>query len=388
MQKTGARVVVLMALAGLGATVCGASASSGPWDADVGAFPRRADETGDSARIMRAVEVAGKGGVVWIPRGEYAIDEMLTVSNQASFLLHKSARLRAVKEMPFVLRYFGGMAGDWRPGMDHGLFFRGGEIDGAGLAGCANFMGLRHFTLADATFRNGRTVGVRLGYPELDARKADGYEIVAYNLYFICDRSGLAGNVGFETYIGDSHFTDLVVIDYTVGIRDRKWANRYTRCHVWGGPVKKAGTDVSEMLENSIAFDLLGADTLLDNCYADTAKVGFNVVGGPVGAGTRIVSCGYYNNPRYGLEDTLVFSHQSDYLVVTGGRFTKNGKRSTLYARGEKAGSLDWRDNHVLNFAPGDTAELRRTLSAAAASRAKSVPCAETSDAVLSAPGM
>lgn len=372
--------VALLVLAACAET---AIAVPGPWDVDVGDWPRGAGEAGDSARIRRAIDAAGEGGVVWFPRGEYAIDEMLVVSNRTSLLLHKSARLRAVREMPFVLRYFGGMDGAWRPGMDHNLFFRGGEIDGAGLASCANFSGLRHFTLADATFRNGRAVGVRLGYPELAARLTAGYEIMAYNLYLVCDRPGLAGNVGFETYIGDSHFTDLVVVDYTVGIRDRKWANRYTRCHVWGGPVKRAGTDESEMLPGSVAFDLLGADTLLDNCYADTAQIGFNVVGGPFGAGTRIVNCGYYNNVRYGLEDTLVFNHQNDFLVVTGGRFTKNGARSTLYARGAKAGRLDWRDNHVLNFAPADTAELRRVLGG----RDRPME-GETSDAVLSAPGM
>jgi len=37
-----------------------ARAAVGPWDADVADFPRTAGETGDSARILRAVETAGK----------------------------------------------------------------------------------------------------------------------------------------------------------------------------------------------------------------------------------------------------------------------------------------------------------------------------------------
>jgi len=48
------------------------TAAVGPWDADLSDFPRQADETGDSARIRRAVEAAGKGGVVWFRRGEKA----------------------------------------------------------------------------------------------------------------------------------------------------------------------------------------------------------------------------------------------------------------------------------------------------------------------------
>jgi hypothetical protein len=69
-------------------------------DVSVADFPRLAGEAGDSARIMRAVEAAGKGGVVWFPRGEYEIDAMLVVSNSASLLLHKSAHLKAVRETP------------------------------------------------------------------------------------------------------------------------------------------------------------------------------------------------------------------------------------------------------------------------------------------------
>ena len=102
------------------------------YDVSVGDFPRQSGETGDSARIMRAVSAAGKGGVVWFPRGEYAIDEMLIVSNQTSLLLHKSASLKAAREMPYVMRYFGGQL---EKGVlaDHNLFIKGGQFDGNGL---------------------------------------------------------------------------------------------------------------------------------------------------------------------------------------------------------------------------------------------------------------
>ena len=65
----------------------------GPWDANVGDFPRMDGERGDSARIRRAVEAAGAGGVVYFPRGEYEIDEMLVVDNSCSLLLHKKGAL-------------------------------------------------------------------------------------------------------------------------------------------------------------------------------------------------------------------------------------------------------------------------------------------------------
>lgn len=337
-----------------------AGAAVGPWDADVSDFPRQAEETGDSARILRAVEAAGKGGVVWFPRGEYEIDAMLVVSNQCSLWLHKSAHLKAVKAIPYVLKYYGRELennGNVGGCVDHNLFIKGGDIDGMGLANCAQVMGLRHFTLADTTYRNGRKVGLQLGDPSLSRSIEGGYEIVANNLYFICNLPGLAGNVGFQTNIGDAHFTDMVVVDYTVGIRDTKWSNRYTRCHVWGGIVKKAGTDNPEYLPNSIAFDLHGTDTVLTDCYADTAMIGFNVC-----ADARVFNCGYFNNWRFRMDNPTVFRHERGSLIVTGGRFSKNSPHATLYQREKGAGRLIWRDNQPLNFTEAEMKGLNDEL--------------------------
>lgn len=335
-------------------------AAVGPWDADVSTFPRLSDESGDSARIRRAVESAGTGGVVWFPRGDYEIDEMLVVSNQVSFLLHKSACLKAVREMPFVLRYFGremedgGHAG---AAVDHNLFIRGGVIDGNGFASCAAVMGLRHFTLADTTYRNGRKVGLQLGDPDLPDDVSRGYEIVANNLYFVCTVPGMAGNVGLLTCIGDSHFTDVVVVDYTVGIRDCRWSNRFTRCHVWGGPVRNRATGESEYLKDSIAFDLRGYDAVLENCYADTAMIGFNVC-----AFSRLFHCAYHNNWRFGMDNPVTIRHRKGELLVSGCRFDKSSPHATLYRRDAEAGPLIWRDNQQQCFLPEDMKELDEEL--------------------------
>ena len=331
-------------------------AATGPWDADVADFPRQAGETGDSARILRAVEAAGEGGVVWFPKGEYEIDAMLVVSNQVSLLLHKSARLKAVREMPFVMRYFGRRREKGARG-DHNMFIRGGEFDGNGLAGCANVLGLAHFTLADTTYRNGKKVGLQLGDPSLPRSIEGGCEIIANNLYFICNLPGLAGNVAFLTNIGDSHFTDLVAVDYTVGIRDLKWSNRYTRCHVWGGLVEKAGTNEPEYLPNSIAFDLNGDDCLLDDCYADTAMIGYRVR-----KDARIFNCAYFNNWVFKMDNPEVFAHEGGSLIVSGGRFSKNSPHATLYRRGENAGRLIWHDNQPLNFTDEEMKALNEEL--------------------------
>jgi hypothetical protein len=342
-------------------------------------FPRREGESCDSARILRALSAAGKGGVVWFPRGTYAIDEMLVVSNQTSFLLHKSACLKAIRPMPFILRYFGremedgGHAG---ADVDHNLFIRGGVFEGNALAGCANVLGVRHFTLADTTFRNGRGVGLQLGDPTLPNAVAGGYEVVANNLYFVCTRPGLAGNIGLLTFIGDSHFTDLVVVDHTIGICDRRWSNRFTRCHVWGGPVRNPATNEPEYLPGSIAFDLHGHDAVLDNCYADTAKIGFNVC-----TMVRLVHCASHNNWRFKLDEPTVIRHQKGRLLVSGCRFDKTSPRALPYERGEQAGALLWQNNTLERFAKEDCRVLEHVLKNQAASQRVSAAAGPLADA-------
>ena len=343
--SVAAAIVVAQALFGGGA-----------YDASVADFPRLAGETGDSARIMRAVDAAGRGGIVWFPRGEYEIDAMLAVTNQSSLLMHKSAHLMAVREMPFVLTYSGGVSNSSNA-IDRNLFIKGGDIDGNGFAGCAQVMGVVHFTMADSTFRNGKGVGLQFGDSDPRRKNAGGYEIVANNLYFICDKPGLAGNVGLLTYIGDSHFTDIVVVDYTTGIRDMRWSNRFTRCHVWGGRVKKPGTEIREMLENSVAFDLQGSDAVLENCYAETAMTGFRVC-----RDARIFNCAYYNNWHFKMDNPTVFRHEGGNLIVTGCRFSKTSPKATLYSSGKSAGSLAWRDNNLLNFADAEKKGLSGKL--------------------------
>lgn len=111
---------------------------------------------------MRAVEAAGNG-VLYFPKGLYEIDEMLEVKNCCSLLLHKSAVLKAVKEMPFVVMYDAAASypdlqecnGHLVPSDDHdaedwNLFMIGGYVDGAGLASCICLNSFKHFTMRES----------------------------------------------------------------------------------------------------------------------------------------------------------------------------------------------------------------------------------------------
>lgn len=322
-------------------------------DADVGEFARLDGDTSDAARILRAVEKAGKGGIVWFPRGVYLIDWTLMVTNGASLWLHKSARLVATAGLDFVIDYSGGVmeAGGGRPMADHNLFIRGGEVDGKGRASCLRVRSFRRMEVSGLTLRNGRRFGLKLGAKEL-GRAGGGYEAVVRDVYCICDRPGMAGNVGMESELSDCHFVDCFVVDYTVGVRLRNSSCRLARCHVWGGMVRNAA-GACEYLKDSVAFDLDNWDTLLDACYADTAKVGFRVRGH-----ARVVNSAVFNNYEvFKMDDPLAIDHVDGNLTVANCHFVKTSPHARLY-RGASKYPLRWRDNTLVRFTDEETREL------------------------------
>lgn len=318
------------------------------YDANVADFPRLTGEADDSPRIMRAVESA-PNGIVAIPKGEYEIGSMLTITNRASIEMHPAAHLKAVKPMKYVLFWDGG--GDYHALSvynpdgsiydNQGLFIKGGDIDGNGLASCLALANSHHFTLRDICLHNGKVTGLCV------TRETGGhlYELVADNVYCKTTMKGLAGNVGIECQVSDCHFTDCFVIDYTVSIRVLESANRFTRCHVWGGTVPPKsmsmkewsdyyamikrdygnpapGSDIEkellskgipEMLENSINFDIRGGGNTFENCYADTSEIGFNVAGGD----NVLNNCRFFNNPRMGLRKSTAIVNNSRWGRLT-----------------------------------------------------------------------
>ena len=339
-------------------------------DARLTDFPRQAGETDDAPRFRRAIDAAANG-ILEVPKGEYEIASPLVITNRCSLDMHPAAHLVATAEMDFLLTWDGN--GDYHSltvfepnGKIYdnlGLFIRGGDVDGNGLASCLRIGNSHHFTLANITFHNGRKVGLEI------SRWNAGhlYELVANNIYCKCNMKGLAGNVGIDVGVADCHLTDVVVVDYTVGIRVRGSSNRLTRCHVWGGTVpppsmdirtwssfygenkrkkwsflygpkstKPTWTDadernllakgVPEMLVNSIAFDIQGGGNTFDICYADTAEIGYNV-----NASAIITHSGFYNNPMMGLRKSTAIVHRKGKLIVEACEFTGGANCEKLY---------------------------------------------------------
>lgn len=318
------------------------------FDITLADYPRIEGESGDSARIMRAVNDCS-GGVLFIPRGVYFVDQMLEITNCCSLLMHKSVVLKAVKEMDYVLKYDAAASypdlqecdGHLVPSDDHdaedwNLYIVGGYIDGAGLASCLCLNSFKHFTMRDVSLRNGRKYGLKIE----DTGSMWTYELVAQNLYVKCTMPGLGGNAGISSNGGDSHFIDCVVVDYTVGFELLGGgSNRLTRCHVWGGPIPpKAEGELPEMLIDSVNYVLSSYDAILTDCYADTGKTGFRIT-----QPARLIGCSYFNNYTYLMDDVTVIEHTGGELLLSSCMFRKTSPNATLY-KGDNENVI-WRDN-------------------------------------------
>lgn len=287
---------------------------------------------------------------LYIPEGVYEFEDTLRLRGGVSLRLDKGAIFVAVKEMDVVVLYEGkdpvfdrASAKLGHVVADYNRFFIGGTIDGSGLASCMRVEHYVHYTVRDVTFLNGKKYGLKA--PDC------GYELFVTNCYFKCTVRGIGGNSAVLSEGGDSHFTDIVVVDYTVGfdMQGNVGANRLTRCHVWGGPLgfsKEGG--ISEMLVDSVGFRLVSRDNLLRDCYADTSKIGFDVY-----EWTRMLGCEYANNPLFRLEDTVVIRHNcDDPLIVDHCFFSKAlpqdgvALRSTVFEGSKK--NVRWGDNMLV----------------------------------------
>jgi hypothetical protein len=340
------------------------------YDANLADYPRLPGEKDDSPRFNRAIAAAANG-VLLVPKGEYDIATRITITNRCSLSMHPAAHLVARAKMDYVIFWDGNadyhalsiFNPDGSVYDNANLFIKGGDIDGNGLASCLAIANSHHFTIADITLHNGLKSGLCI------TRETGGhlYELVANNVYCKSTISSLAGNIGIDCQTSDCHFTDCIVVDYTKGIRSSGGANRFTRCHVWGGTVPpkgmsfKAWSDayalrkvlegkgewtaekerrhlalgVPEMLPNSVAFESIGPANVFDGCYADTAEIGYDIR-----SSALIVNSGFYNNPRMNLRKSTVIVHRGGDLRVAFCDFRGGANCEKLYEGSGK--NIEW----------------------------------------------
>ena len=299
-----------------------------------------------------------------LPGGTFLIDKPLVINNGCSIVMQADTVLLATAEMDFVLSYIGNanhvypttgsksptmvepsrIAG--HPVLNTSKRLSGGTIDGAGLASCLYVSGFSHHTVCDMTLINGKKYGMYVD---------GGVELYATNLHIRATISGLSGNVGVYANGGDNHYSDIVVIDHTIGMFFDNYdagANRLFRCHVWGGPMAPLpGQKDCEYLKDSIGFKLVSGENVLRDCYADTAKIGYDVHNW-----TRMFGCAYYNNYHFGLDDvTIIRKNNEDPLMVKDCFLKKSCPNCTLF-EGDTSNVI-WRDNILFELAQPEFAD-------------------------------
>ena len=297
------------------------------YEKNVADFPRLSGETDDAPRIQRAIDAAA-GGELYVPKGVYEIASPLVIRGYTSIQFHTSAVLRAVKEMYYVLDFNGDnqVRSENNVDVKHmlNMYLKGGVIDGNGLANCLSIQHIRHFTLSDMTIANGKKIGL---YTD------NGCELIGSNLYVHCDMPGMRGNIGMCLKMGDSHWHDCVVVDYTIGVQVYGGSNRLDRIHVWGGPVRSAeDPNVSEYLVDSVNFHvpyIAGYhDVVFRDCYADTGATGFLIEDN-----TRMFGCTYFNNYKVfpTVHDPLVIDHRYGHFYCDGIEVSSTSPRGRFY---------------------------------------------------------
>ena len=300
-------------------------------------YPRLSNESDDSPRIMRAITDA-PGSSLFIPEGLYEIASPIIIENGCSIRLDPFAKLKAVAEMDFVVKWIGPAHKRGAERSSRNWFICGGEIDAGGMASCLQLQNFVHFTLEGTTFTSGKKYGLCVG-PE-----GKGVELIANNLYFSCTAPGCQGNMGIYMNYSDSHFTDIVVVDYSIGIYDAcVMSNRFTRVHVWCGAMQVDG--VPQYIKGSINFVIKGGDAgsedMLRDCYADTGEIGFDLYNA-----TRLLGCSYYNNYEWLKFDNVlcIRNNTTQPVQVADGSWYKTSPNAKFY-QGCPGENIIFRDN-------------------------------------------
>lgn len=223
----------------------------------------RGEDKLQQREAIQAACLANPEKEFYFPPGDYRLDTELVVTQGNSFLLHRDARIFAGSIMPTLITY--AYTGT---GYQEDKGFYGGWLDGALKANkLLTLQKIIHFTLAHTIFSDGINRG-------LQTVAGLGAELIAYDLrFFNTGKTNAVDNIAIESNMGDSHFRDIVMRSWTVGVKDTA-GNRWDRIHPWIGPDEGANNQMTTRYPISIAFDLTGPSDL-QGCMADTYRTAY-----------------------------------------------------------------------------------------------------------------
>lgn len=239
------------------------------------------DASTDQTPMIKTALDSNPGKTFYFPPGDYRCETGLVVSAGNNLVFDIGARLYAAAPMDVLFDYL------WTgSGYAEDKQVIGGFFDGNLNANTIMTMGkIIRFTLTRATFKDGINRG-------LVTKEGLGAELFAYDLRFYNTTvSNVNDNIAIEAKMGDSHFRDIVMRDWTVAVKDTG-GNRWDRVHPWIGPNMGANTHMNLRYPISTAFDLRGSSDL-QGCLSDTYKTGFKFTANESGFTTlpRLRNC-------------------------------------------------------------------------------------------------
>lgn len=291
----------------------------------------RGTDSSQTAAIKAALD-ANPGKTFHFPPGDYRLDTGLVISQANSLRLAEDARLYAGGAMTTLITYL------WSgSGYAEDKAITGGLLDGNLLARRILSLGkVIRFTLTRTNFRNGINRG-------LVTEAGLGAELFAYDLRFYnTGATNVADNIAIEANMGDSHYRDIIIRDWTTAVKDTS-ANRWDRIHPWISQDTLAAPQMTNRYPTSIGFDLTGMSDL-QGCLSDTYRTAykFRTNGTRYTAPTRLLNCRaiWAGDPI--LTTTLAQANQSyvmdntDGVGVISDRFTVTGHTTapTLFLTG------------------------------------------------------
>lgn len=277
--------------------------------------------TATQTAAIKAALDANPGRAFYFPAGDYRLDTGLVISQANSLVLDPDARIYAGAAMTTLITYL------WNgTGYAEDKALTGGLLDGALNAQRILSIGkVIRFTLERTNFKDGINRG-------LVTEAGLGAEIIASNLRFY--NSGItnvADNIAIEAKMGDSHYRDIIIRDWTTAVKDTAF-NRWDRVHPWISQNSGANTQMTSRYPTSIGFDITG-NSDLQACVSDTYRYAykFRTNGTGYTAPARLLNCRamWANdpilptalataNPAYCLDNSDGVGFISDRFTATG----------------------------------------------------------------------
>lgn len=190
---------------------------------------------------------------LFLPNGKYALSSPIKITNEVSFVLGNNAVIKPLSLMDSMIIY------DCNYTSSKRRFISGGVFDGDGKARkCIDIVSCGNITLEKMMIMNPITTGITVD---------SGYEFMCQNLLLINKiDTNVNNNTGIVINTSDSVLNDVVIVNYTVGLKVTQAGNIFNNFHIWSSQAIR--------LPSTIGVINRGVGNFFDKFYFDTCAVG------------------------------------------------------------------------------------------------------------------